>query len=103
MKPLVLALVLTLVGCATDEIAKEQPVAIKYKYVAPQVPEALLVIPPQVPNIDPEVATDRDAAQWLVDSEARARAIELQLKKVGDLLRKQLQDLKDKFKNDLVE
>jgi PBP1b-binding outer membrane lipoprotein LpoB len=95
MKKLLFAAVISvfLVGCNHMPQVPEASVVTKYKYVVVTVPQDLLTIPSQVSPIDPKTATDKDAAKWMLDSEARYIEIEKRLKSVKAYLDNKLKEL----------
>jgi len=92
MKLIIVACALSLVGCATTSIPKDQPVAIHYKYVITKIPPALLSVPDPLRYLNTKTATDKDAALWFSELYGRGLDMETKLKAI-----KQFQD--DKLKN----
>jgi len=92
-KVLLLSLALLLPGC-TQQVKPDVPVAVHYKYIVNTIPSGLLEIPDPVYKIDPINSTDKDAANWLIDSEKRAVEIEDKLKAVREFQDNQLRNLK---------
>ena len=94
MKKLLLFLMLgiSLSACDLMPVKPDQPVAVKYKYIVNTIPAEMLTVPANIPDLDLSVATDKDAAKWMIDSEQRSQEIEKKLKAV-----KTYQD--DKIKN----
>ena len=88
----VLAIALLLSGCGAFE-TKEQPVAVQTKYVITTIPAEMLTVPPPTYKIDPATATDKDAAHWMTDSEARYLEIEKKLQAVKKYQDGKLNDL----------
>ena len=91
-KLLIIMMAISLSACELFPVKPDQPVVVKYKYVVNTIPDEMLSIPAAVPDLDLSVATDKDAAKWMIDSEQRAQAVEKKLKAV-----KLYQD--DKIKN----
>ena len=83
-----------LTGCSTlCPTPKDPQVAVKYKYVVNQIPDDMFTIPGQPYTIDPDLATDKDAAEWMLTSEARYIEIEKKLKAIKDFQEKKLKGL----------
>ncbi len=94
MKKLIaLLLVAVLAGCATQKQLVDQTVAIKYKYVVMLVPEEMLAIPEVERKLDTTIATDKDAAKWMVDWERRYQEIERRLKTIKTYQDRRLKEL----------
>ena len=91
-KLLILMMVISLSACELFPVKPDQPAVVKYKYIVNTIPEEMLSIPTAVPDLDLSVATDKDAAKWMIDSESRYQTIEKKLEAV-----KTYQD--DKIKN----
>jgi hypothetical protein len=91
-KLLILMMAISLSACELFPVKPDQPVVVKYKYIVNTIPEEMLSIPTAVPDLDLSVATDKDAAKWMIDSESRYQTIEKKLEAV-----KTYQD--DKIKN----
>ena len=91
-KLLILMMAISLSACELFPVKPDQPVLVKYKYIVNTIPEEMLSIPTAVPDLDLSVATDKDAAKWMIDSESRYQTIEKKLEAV-----KTYQD--DKIKN----
>jgi hypothetical protein len=89
---IILALTSILAGCATDGITPVPAVAVHYKYIVNTIPAAMLVLPDAVPPLNLATATDKELADWIIESEKRNQAEESQLKAI-----KAYQD--DKLKN----
>lgn len=89
-----LCLAAMLVGCATEKQLVDQPVVIKYKYVISTIPDEMLTVPPPEQPLDPNTATDKDAAKWLVAWEKRYQEIERRLKAIADYQIQRLKELK---------
>lgn len=83
-----------LVGCATEKQLVDQPVVIKYKYVISTIPDEMLTVPEPEAAIDPNTATDKDAAKWFVAWEKRYQEIERRLKAIKDYQIQRLKELK---------
>lgn len=100
MKKLITAVAITffLVGCNHIPQVPETSVVTKYKYVVVTVPQDLLTVPPQITPIDAKTATDKDAAKWMLDSEARYLEIEKRLKSVKTYLDNKMKELQDDLK-----
>ncbi len=66
-----------LVGCraTAPEIIRETVTITEYKYVIVKVPESALTIDPapEIPN--PETATDRQIAEFILEQEGRAKKL----------------------------
>lgn len=61
-----------------------EPIVVKQvQYVVKLPPAELLTLPPQVPNIDVDHATQKDVAEWLLSSEQRTRTLENMLKGIA--------------------
>ena len=82
MKTLIILSCLFLVACNPIRPCEEQPIVTKYKYIVTEIPDTMLVIPANVNPIDTKVATDKDAAKWMIESEKRTKVIEQQLKAI---------------------
>lgn len=91
---LVPLLVLSIAGCAIDEVKVDAPAVIKYKYVINTVPDEMLVKPDPIPRIDPAVATDKDAANWMLESEKRYMIIEKRFDAVKQYLQEKIMNFK---------
>lgn len=71
-----LVVCLFLTGCATQQIET----VTKVERVVVRPPVEMLNIPPRVMDIDVDNATQRDVAQWILQSEQRTQQLEEQLK-----------------------
>ena len=94
MKILFLVLTLLLTSCATTSQIVDQSTAVKYKYVIITIPDDMLAIPTPERSIDPNVATDKDAARWMIDWEKRYQEIEKKLKLIKTFQDQKLNELK---------
>lgn len=65
-------IVLVLGGCAHTKVITETVTVTQYKYVIVKVPPQALVIEPAPEVPDPQTATDKDIAKFLLDQESRA-------------------------------
>jgi len=87
-----LCLAIILSGCATKQLV-DQTVAIKYKYIVMLIPEEMLTIPKIERKLDPEIATDKDTAKWMIDWERRYQEIETRLKIIKTYQDRRLKEL----------
>lgn len=86
MKKILIALLaILLVGCAVQAPDVKPSIIIQDRYVASPIPDALLVIPPQVSPLDLSTATQKSVADWLVRSEARTQDLEEKLIEIGKI------------------
>lgn len=76
-------------GCATvDNTPKaETRILERLEYVVKIPPAELMEIPPQVPNIDVDTATQADIARWIIANEERIRVLENIIKDIATFLR----------------
>lgn len=95
MRFVLMGIVICLTGCTSLMCPpeKDQPVVVKYKYILNQVPDELLTIPDETPDIDTAVATDKDAALWMTDKERRSRELEKRLTAIKQYQDKKLKSL----------
>lgn len=102
MKKLLLTLIASfaLTGCWVTNPVKPLPptVAIKYKYIFVTVADEFLEIPAKVPNLDTTKATDKEAAQWILDKEERTRNLETKLKTIKSNQDTKLNEIKTDMK-----
>lgn len=84
MKLAALLLLLPLLaGCpGTAPTKPDQPAVIQYKYVVTKIPDELFKRPEGCADIDTKVATDKDAAKWMIECEKRNAEIERRLDRV---------------------
>lgn len=86
-------------GCYTVPENKLPPsVVVKHKYIFVTVGEEFLEIPPKVPNLDLTTATDKDAANWILDKEERTKNLETKLKSIKTNQQKKLDEIKNDMK-----
>ena len=90
---LICCLSFLLFGCATQKQLVDQSVAIKYKYVVMTIPNEMLTIPDPERKLDTSIATDKDAAKWMVDWERRYQEIEKRLRTVKEYQDRRLKEL----------
>jgi hypothetical protein len=88
-----LCLAVMLGGCATDKQLVDQSVAIKYKYVVMIIPEEMLTVPNVERKLDPNVASDKETAKWMIDWERRYQEIENRLKTIKAYQDRKLREL----------
>ena len=100
-KLIIFILTIFLTGCVTFSKKPDQELIVKYKYIVTEIPAELLVIPAPMYKINPKTATDKDAAQWLIDSEKRFLEIEKKLQAIKAYLDKKLKELNIP-ENDLI-
>jgi uncharacterized lipoprotein NlpE involved in copper resistance len=81
---LAMALIMSLVGCATTSNEIKPSVVVEYKYVTSPIPDESLAMPDKVDPIDIKTATQRDVADWLARSEQRTKDLENKLKVIRD-------------------
>ena len=94
MKTLIaLCLAIMLGGCAIDKQLVDQTVAIKYKYIVMTIPEEMLTVPNVERKLDPNVATDKETAKWMIDWERRYQEIENRLKTIKTYQDRRLKEL----------
>lgn len=94
MKALLIAIMsMALFGCATDKQLVDQTVAVKYKYVVMTIPEELLTVPGVERSIDPNMASDKEAAKWMIDWDRRYQEIEKRLKTIKTYQDRRLKEL----------
>ena len=95
MKSLLLIVGLSSILCACNPacIRPDPEVVVKYKYVISEIPGEMLVVPPKVNDLNPDTATDKEAAVWMIQSEARSSQIEKQLKAIKKYQDDKLQNL----------
>lgn len=95
MKIYVIALALLLGGCSfSKDNVRDAPVVTKYKYIVNTVPGEMFVKPDQVQNINTDTATDKDVANWMINSEKRYLEIERRLDSIREYLDSKYNNLK---------
>jgi len=82
-----------LVGCANTKQLVDQSVVVKYKYIVMLIPEEMLTIPDLERKLDTMIATDKDAAKWMIDWERRYQEIEKRLRTVKEYQDRRLREL----------
>jgi hypothetical protein len=85
-KLFLISIMAILAGCATAPEPVQPTAVIKYKYIVTTVPASMLTVPDAVPPIDLSTATDKDAGNWILDSEARTEVLEEKLKAIKSYL-----------------
>lgn len=96
---LILVLASVLQGCAPFKTVPET--IIKYKYVVITAPEEHLKIPAQIAPLDTKTATDKDAGNWILDTERRSLELEAKLKRIKELQDRRLKELESLPKADV--
>lgn len=93
MKVLITICVLLMLGGCVTNPPKEQPIALKYKYVVMLIPDEMLEIPEVEKTLNTNTATDKDAAKWMVYWERRYQEIEKRLKTIKTYQDRRLKEL----------
>lgn len=78
-----LLIALALVGCQSAPVKPEPVVVKQYERIVVLPPAQLLQLPPPVPNLDVDHATQADVAQWLISKENYTRAVQNDLVEIG--------------------
>lgn len=82
----ILAICTALAGCATQAVPDVKPsVIIQDHYIVSPIPSEDLVIPPEVPDINTDTATQKDVASWLVSTEGRSDDMEIKLRNIAKI------------------
>lgn len=94
---LVILILVSLTACKTFEPAKpEQSSIVKTEYIVKIPPKELLTPPPQVPNINPDTATQADVAQWLIKKDERTKKLEDMLSGIAEFFNVELRAAQQK-------
>ena len=78
-----IAVLLTLGGCATDNVQPAPRVVVETHYVVRLPPKELTTLPPKVPNIDVDKADQAQVSGWLLQKEQYTRTLENMLVGIG--------------------
>ena len=83
MKFIAVSLALLLGGCACQQELIQPSVVTVNRYLVPSLGTELTSVPPQPPAINLDTATQREVANWLLDSEQRIVILENKLRAAG--------------------
>lgn len=88
-KLLVVALLLSLAGCAIAPVKPVPQVIVETHYVIKIPPAQLMTLPNRVPNINVDTASQYDVSSWLIARNAYTLQLEKQLQDIAIFFKQQ--------------
>ena len=87
MKTFIALMLALLVGCGHTPVKPEAPVVKETKYIVRTPDAKLLTLPTPVPNIDVDLASQAEVAEWILNKESYTNSVENKLIGVAKFLK----------------